>query len=360
VRRLRVALDGRPLQSEPLGGVGRYMLGVIPALADEAELFVLLDARRRDPPPALDARAHRVRLPAPRGVPGLGWLELAVAPWLRRFGGVFHATFNTLPLTRADRSVLTLHDLAPQRHPSDFRPATRAGWRLYVRASVRRAAAITTVSEFTRREIVEHFATDPARVRVAYPFADPLFAPERAADAGALAARLGIEPPYIVAVGGAPRRGLAVAIEAWRRAARMTATPTSLVVVGEPAMASDGRLVSLGFPHDEAWATLLAGARALCYPTRYEGFGLPALEAAASGTPVVCARVASLPEVLGDAGCWAQAPTVEAIADALGRVLSDAEWRRQQRELGLRRARCAPTSEDCARVLLEAYADAAR
>jgi alpha-1,3-rhamnosyl/mannosyltransferase len=115
----------------------------------------------------------------------------------------------------------------------------------------------------------------------------------------------------------------------------------------------------LGYLEDELWATLLAGAQALCYPTRYEGFGLPALEAAASGTPVVCAPVASLPEVLGSAGCWAEEPSAEAMAAVLVRLLSDRHWHAERREAGVERARTAPSWKESAEVLAGAYERAA-
>jgi alpha-1,3-rhamnosyl/mannosyltransferase len=289
----------------------------------------------------------------------LGWLELAVAPWLRRFDGVFHGTFNSLPLTSRGPSVLTLHDLAPQVHAEDFRPLTRAAWRVSARGSIRRAGVITTVSEFIRGQIAAHFRIEQSRIAVAPDAVDGRFRPERAAQADELARRLDIEPPYVVAIGGAPRRGLAVALEAWRLANPRLDSPITLVVTRQPGLAPEPGLVSLTSLNDEGWATLLAGARALCYPTRYEGFGLPALEAAASGTPVVCARVASLPEVLGDAGCWAEAPSAPAVAEALVRVLTDPAWHQERREAGLERARQAPSWRDSAAVLLEAYRRAA-
>ena len=355
MNRLRVALDGRPLQHELLGGVGRYMAGTIPILAEHADVVVLLDSRRPPPCVPLDCSVEQVVLSAPPGVPGLGWLELAVAPWLRRFGGVFHATFNTLPLTSGHRMVLTLHDLAPQLHAEDFDLARRAAWRFWVRASVAKAAAITTVSEFVKREIVAYFRIEPARVLLSPDACDPLFDPQRAATAPALARSLGIEAPYVVAIGGARRRGLPIAVEAWRQATRRLERRVTLAVLGEPELRPEPGLVPLGRLDDESWATLLAGARALCYPTRYEGFGLPALEAAASGTPVVCAAIASLPEVLGEAGCWSASPSAEAIADVLVKLLSDERWHREQREAGLARARHAPSFCDSAAALLEAY-----
>jgi glycosyltransferase involved in cell wall biosynthesis len=363
VSALRVALDGRPLQSDPLGGVGRYLQGLLPHLAGQVDPVVLVDARRPPPRAGLGGGVELVELRAPSRVPGLVWLELAVAPWLRSFDGVFHGTFNVLPLTFRGPAVVTVHDLAPQLHPEDFRPGPRMAWRVNMRASVARARRITTVSEFVKGQIIEHFAVAPERVLVAPDALDPVFTPDRAAQARALARTLGIPTPYVVALGGAPRRGLPVAIDAWRRAnrtlegnsGRSAPVPVALVVVGSVDVAAEPGLVPVGRLEDESWATLLAGAQALCYPTRYEGFGLPALEAAASGTPVVCAPVASLPEVLGDAGCWASAPTAAEIAPVLARVLSDPDWHRARREAGLQLAARAPSWEHAAAVLVDAY-----
>lgn len=355
-----MALDGRPLQSNPSGGVGRYLAGLIPQLAQEAELHLLVDAGRPGASLSPGAPIEVVPLSAPPGLPGLAWLEVAVAPWLRRFGGVFHATFNTLPLTFSGPSVLTLHDLATQLHPEDFRRLKRAVWRLYVRGSLRRAGAVTTVSEFVRGQIVEYFGLEPGRVRVVPDALDPVFDATRSAHAVALASSLGIEPPYIVAVGGAPRRGLPVAIEAWRLVRERLDRPLTLVVAGTATAPSEPGIVAPGFLEDKAWATLLAGAQALCYPTRYEGFGLPALEAAASGTPVVCAPIASLPEVLGEAGCWAAEPSPAAMAEVMIRLLTDADFHRERREAGLERARRSPSFAEAARTLLDAYREVAQ
>jgi alpha-1,3-rhamnosyl/mannosyltransferase len=229
---------------------------------------------------------------------------------------------------------------------------------------------ITTVSNFVKRQIADYFTVSPERILVAPDAVDPVFGPGRARAAGELARRLGVRGPYIVAIGGAPRRGLPVAIEAWRRAntklglaagaGTTNRQATALVVVGEADLPSEDGLVPVGFLEDEAWATLLAGAQALCYPTRYEGFVLPALEAAASGTPVVCAPVASLPEVMGDAACWASDGSPEAIASALARLLTDPALHRERREAGLDRARGAASWQRTAEVLFRAYELAAR
>jgi glycosyltransferase involved in cell wall biosynthesis len=151
---------------------------------------------------------------------------------------------------------------------------------------------------------------------------------------------------------------LDVALGAWRRA-ESGGVPISLVVVGSEKLPTEIGLFQAGSLTDDEWAALLAGAEAFCYPTRYEGFGMPALESAASGTPVVCARVGPLPEVLGQAAEWCASPTVTEVAAGLSRVLGDDARRSALRIAGLARAADAPTWADSAEAVLSAYRMAA-
>src|SRR5258707_364138 len=157
-------------------------------------------------------------------------------------------------------------------------------------------------------------------------------------------------------MGCAPLRGLDVAVEAWQRV-RRGGLDVELVVVGAERPAPRPGLVYAGSVDDDTWADLLAGAAAFCYPTRYEGFGIPALESIASGTPVVCAPVASLPDVLGGAAEGCAAPTADAIAEGLERVLRDATRANALRATGLARADAQPGWDYTANVLLRAYAE---
>jgi glycosyltransferase involved in cell wall biosynthesis len=118
-------------------------------------------------------------------------------------------------------------------------------------------------------------------------------------------------------------------------------------------------VVRTGPLDDAAWAAVMAGALAFCYPTRYEGYGMPALEAAASGTPVVCASVGPLPEVLGSAAEWCASPSVDDIAIGLARVVADEERRSSLVRAGLEQAQRAPSWDSCAHAVLRAYAMAA-
>jgi alpha-1,3-rhamnosyl/mannosyltransferase len=157
-------------------------------------------------------------------------------------------------------------------------------------------------------------------------------------------------------MGGAQRRGLDVAVRAWRQV--RSEVDVTLVVVGSERAAPERGLVNAGSVDDDEWPALLAGADAFCYPTRYEGFGFPALESIASGTPVVCAPVGSLPEVLTDAAAWCKSPTAAAIAAGLRRVLEDRHYADELRHQGLLQAAAHPSWEHNADVMIGTYREA--
>ncbi len=360
--RLRVAVDGRRLQDRPLTGVGRWLANVVPLVAPHVEVIALTDGRR--PPAALDV--EQVALGAPRRAPEVVWLQASAGPWLRAFDGVFHGAFNALPFCRGRPAVVSLYDLSWELHPEDFvggRPWDAAGaakrrvFASQARWSAARAGAVVTMSDHARQSIVATYGVGADRVVVARPAVDPVFRPGAAERGREIAQRWGVHGRYLVAIGGARRRGLEVAIDAWRQLDE--ATRPDLVVVGSERPSPAPGIVHAGRVDDSTWAALLAGADALCYPTRFEGYGMPALEAAASGVPVVCARVGPLPEVLGDAAEWCDAPTVPAIAAGLRRVVDSETRRAQLRAAGLERARLAPGWDIAAKVLLGAYERAA-
>ncbi|MDQ6613559.1 MAG: glycosyltransferase family 4 protein [Actinomycetota bacterium] len=358
-----VAIDGRRLQEYPLTGVGRWLANLLPYLATEADIVLLTDAGRRPAAFSIPGTGLLAEAPLwlPARAPELVWIQLSVPRWLRRFHGVFHGTFNQLPVAWRGPAVVTFHDLATLDHPEDFAGdgLKRMVWNAQFRQAARQAAAIQTDSEYIRQAVLATYPVDPARVVVAAPSVDPVFNPQRKARGRARAASFGVTGNYVVAVGGAPRRGLSVAVDAWAQA-RAHGAVEELVVVGNETPAPRPGLFAVGRLADEPWADLLAGATALCYPTRYEGFGMPALEAAASGVPVVCARVGPLPEVMGDAPEWCEATTVASIAAGLERLLADPARQARRRQAGLARAAAAPSWAHAARVLIDTYARVAR
>ena len=347
---LRVALDGRRLQDRPLTGAGRWLANVVPHLASKVEFTVLTDQRR--PPADLDVTQRALRIPP--GLPEIVWLETRVPAALRGFDGIFHASFHAIPLLTNVPAVLQLNDLSFEVHPEDFSPAKRTLFRYEARRAAKRARQVVTISQHARASIMEHYGVDPDRISVAPPAVDPIFGRHRRDAVEPILAHYGISGPYIVALGGARRRGLDVSVAAWRRLAP-DGDRLMLVVVGSEAPPAAAGIVHVGRVDDDTWSALLAGATVLCYPTRFEGYGMPALEAAASGVPVVCAPVGPLPEVLGDAAQWCDDTSAESVAAGLCAVITDDHRHDELVAAGLDRAAAAPSWADAADTVLAAY-----
>ena len=377
---MRIAVDGRTLQSRPLGGVGRLVRAALPllpgALRDAglsvSGVDVLTDARLPPPDPgraSTELEVHALRTLLPARAPA--WLQLAVPRWLATTGagrdvGLFHCPFYGLPYRQPVPTVVSLYDLTFIDHPEWFRPRARAAFRAQARHAARTAAAVITGSAVVSGRIIDELGVDPAHVFVAPPAVDDVFV-RAGRDAGSRDAASSWRRGYLVAMGGAPRRNLDVAVAAWR-AAREAGAEVDLVVVGpvtpaeSRAVADDEGVVLAGAVPDDELARLMSHALAFVYPTSYEGFGLPAAEAAAAGAPVICARVGALPEVLGEAAEWCEStpagPSVEAVAGAILRLVNDPDRAARIGCAGRERTAAAPTRADGARTWARAYAHA--
>ena len=375
---MRVALDGQPLLT-PLAGVGHYTRQLIHALAraDAGHRYYVVVPR---PLRALRRRSVLSGFPEPNVelvVPG--WWPTMRARLQRRLGraaelgqglvppcDVFHATNNVFPYrVRAARSVLTIHDLTlllfPEWHPAD-RLALMAP---ALEPAVRRADHVITPSQATRNDVLKLLPVDPERVSVVPEGVAPTFAPMPAADVAARLAPLGLRGgDYLLFLGTIePRKNLLRLLEAVELAAPQIGP---LVVAGGRGwndariraalarLAGAGRVRGLGYVPDDVKPALLAGARAFVYPSLYEGFGLPPLEAMACGTPVLTSSVASLPEVVGDAALLVDPEDVPALATALARIWREDPLRAELRARGLARARRF-SWERTARLTLDVY-----
>jgi glycosyltransferase involved in cell wall biosynthesis len=332
------------------------LANTLPLIAGELDLTLLGDARRPRPEIAGLEGARYVGLDAPRGAREAWWLQVSAAQWLRRWDGLFHATFIGAPFWPRVPLVLTIADLSYEHHPEDLPWWRRRLFQATCRVSARRALEVITHTEVVKREIVQWYEVDPSIISIFPPHADPVFGSLSASAIEQTLAALGVSRPYVVAIGGANRRGLEVSVAAWEP----LASQVGLVVVGPQPPPDRPGITYVGFVPDEQWAALLAGAVAFCYPTRFEGFGMPGLEAAASGTPVVCARLPVLEESLGPAAEWCASPSATDISAGLRRVVSDAARAEELRVLGLKQAAAAPTWESAAATLLEAYRRASR
>ena len=267
---------------------------------------------------------------------------------------LMHVTYVG-PLLPICPLVVTVHDVSFRRFPSYFAPRVRLLFATLLPATLRRAARVITVSQHARQEILRYYPHLQGRVGVTFEAADPIF---RRLD-GALVAetldRLGVAPPYVLAVGNLqPRKNLARLVQAFAEAG--VAADARLVIVGQAQwQASDvtaaieearlGNAVKLtGYVSDDDLVALYNGAALFCYPSLYEGFGLPVAEAMACGAPVVASNVTSIPEVAGDAALLADPYDVTAMAQAIGAVLQDDALAASLRQRGL--ARAAPLTWD--------------
>ncbi|KMY67180.1 hypothetical protein AAU61_13615 [Desulfocarbo indianensis] len=252
---------------------------------------------------------------------------------------VYHCPFYAAPGYYQGPMVITVHDLIHLRFPKDHGFRHRMSYRWVVGPAARRSAAVITVSQHSKNDIVELLGVAPDKVRVIPNGVSPAFKPLPAGEREKAPARLGLPARYILGVGNPkPHKNLAALVEAHRLLRARDASAPELVLIGldRPRQAGikSGDAVVIK-PHlgDEELAQAYGAAQAVCVPSRYEGFGLPALEALACGAPLVASDRASLPEVVGEAGLLTP-PEPEALAQALSRVLADGDLARRLRLAG--------------------------
>lgn len=349
MRTLRVGIDGRAFGS-PAAGIRRYLEGLVPALlalADPPELVALGGASE-----ALPAGVAHIAEPS-HPPSNAGWTIVGLPRAAARARvDVIHAPAYTAPLWSPAPVVLTVHDVSYERHP-DWYPYRR-DWlrRAFYRRSARGAAHILTVSSFSAAEITAAYGIAAERITVApLGVAPDFFAPD---DAAPCELPAGVTTPYLLHVGDLhERRNLPLLLDALLAARRhFGALPAlSLVLAGidrgvsaglRAAAAAAGApeaVVSLGSVSEQRLRLLYRCATALVYPSRYEGFGLPLVEAMASGTPVIGARAGSIPEVAGDAAILLDPDDTAGWTDAIVHVVNDDELRARMRANGRARAR---------------------
>ena len=337
-----VLLDMRPLQGPSAArGVGTYATGLLGGLIAEgfdSRLTLLLDADL--PEPALPPGAYRLAGSRRRYHGQLSGYEEAVALGadLQRIKpDVYHAIDLRLPGRSPCRLVVTLHDLIPWAWGGPRMRGERLRFWLGKRL-LKRADAVLAVSQATARDAERYGSIDPRRITVVYEAADPVFQPRPGA-AGRVAQRFGVVSQYLLFVGALDaRKDPAALLRAWS-AAKASAPGLELVIAGDPGAQAPPAMPgakAVGRVDNLELADLYSAAGCLVFPSRYEGFGLPCLEAMACGCPVAAYRNSSLPEVVDGAGELVD----DEDADALGRAAAGLCAKPDRaRKAGLERAR---------------------
>jgi glycosyltransferase involved in cell wall biosynthesis len=258
---------------------------------------------------------------------------------------------HSLPPALPRASVATIHDLGYLHLPGEHTPATRWLWRISNGWSARRATRVVAISGATRDDLVRHERIPPARISVVHHGRAPWFRPvEDTAALDTVRARYGLDRPYLLFVGTLqPRKNLERLLIAFDRvAAERPELGLALVGAGgwqrerlDRALAdvcARDRVRLLGYVPDQDLPSLYAGSLGLAFPSLYEGFGLPALEAMACGAPVLTSATSSMPEVVGEAGLLVDPLDVDAIAAGLARLADDPSLRCELGRRGLAQA----------------------
>ena len=365
-----VGLDATPLLGE-LTGIGIYtrrLVSELGMLADHPDLVATAFTLRgrgalaSAVPPGVAVRSR----PVPARLLRSAWARVELPPveWLCGRVDVFHGTNFVLPPSRRAGGVVSVHDLSYLRYPLTVH-ANSLRYRELVPRSIDRAAAVCVLTAAMGDEIAAEYGIEPGKIHVTAPGVDeswytatPLTAAQRT--------RLGLPDRYVLAVGTLePRKNLRHLVAAYAQLRRAEPSTPPLVLAGPagwgPQLAVDGvpkgSLLLTGYLPDDQLRGVVAGAACLAYPTLYEGFGLPPVEALACGVPVIASDLPVTREVLGDAAVLVAPDDVDALSQAL-RVQLAAPWHAEVVQARQDRARLW-TWRGCAEATMAAYQVAA-
>jgi glycosyltransferase involved in cell wall biosynthesis len=363
----RIAVDARPAAFPEKTGIGYYTWHLLRRLpqVDPSSTYLAwyLNARavlgrKRHPfdgsefPSNLSARS--TPFPAQWFERLSERFELPRVEWFVRFDVLFAPNFVPPP-TRKGRLVLTVHDLGFRLFPETAPHSTRR-WLARLDRALRQASRVIAVSEATRRDLIDLYSVPEDRLAVVPHGVDhETFRPPPPEAVAAVRSRFAIDGPYLLSLGGIePRKNLPRLLEAFARLSPDLAV-CLVLAGGRAAWNPEGwdllrsaidalppevrrRVISTSYVTEEQKVALLGGAEALVYPSLYEGFGLPVLEAMACGTPVLTSNLSALPEVAGDAGLLVDPANTDALVEGIERLLRDDDLRSRLKAAGIERA----------------------
>lgn len=356
-----IMMDVSCLVPQPLTGVGYYTLHLLQAFAArraEWDLRLFASSARgaaaaADRLRAISENVHTA--PLPTRLKNALWTRLEWPPieWFAGRADIAHGAFHLLPASRRAKRAVTVFDLSWLRC-TDTRTAANTAMHLrLLRHAVRRADAIIAISKSCRNDLIELLDAPEDRVHVVYGgvFPEEFAGPMEAAEVARLRARFGIGRPYFLHLGTIePRKNLLRLIDAYVRVYTRRPDCPALVLAGKRGwmcedlfravdrLRLDESIIMPGYVTREEAVLLLRNAFACVYPSLYEGFGLPVLEAMAARTPVLTSNVSSLPEVIGDCGVLVEPEDTDSITAGLEQLLDDAAGRAARAEAAYARA----------------------
>jgi len=348
---MRAVLDIRTI-SDHFPGIGRYTYQLARALAhrtNRGELILLANrgSGTRFDLAALDTEPG-ARILYSTATPFSAGEQLRLPLTLRKISpSVTHFPYAVMPYAAPGPVVLTIHDIIPIRLPQFFTIGQRILYRALLSLALRKADAVICVSEATRSDLQSTYAIEPSRLFVVHEGIGESFRPCSIKEVEQVRSKYGLPKDYVLYVGSnKPHKNLPVLIEAF---ARLQTAP-NLVIAGAPdprfdrercqadTMGIRDRIRFLGAMAEEELPALYSGARAFVFPSLYEGFGLPPLEAMACGVPVACSDIPSLRETTANAALFFDPRDCQSIACALERVVGDVSLRTDLRSRGMQRA----------------------
>lgn len=340
---MRIAVDARAFEKERTG-IGRYLEGLLASWLQEypADELTLLSPRPIFLPETLQGQVAIV--PALARLPGTLWLQTLAPLEAKRAGAqIFFGPNAVVPLGSPLPRVATIHDLTPLLFPEWHNVKQRLGMVPFLPAVVREAAHLFCVSRATRLDLMKRFPEAEAKSSVVWNGLTSVTKEEASPDAN----RPDVAEPYILYLGTRePRKNLARLVSALEEIWDRRPVFPRLVIAGGSGWGMQDfetrvrdsrhhrRIQILGYVSPASTRSLLEKASALAYPSLYEGFGFPPLEALAAGIPVVASSSSSLPEVLGDLALLPDPSSTPAIGEALERALDDSEFRERARTAG--------------------------
>ncbi len=357
-----IVLDARTA-TDHFPGIGRYVASLAQALrqvAPDMNLSLLTDPSATATYLTLPDLPHRACPASPFSLRQ----QWAVPQALRRASVMlYHSPYYLMPYRPGVPTVLTVYDLIPLLFPQHSTARARLLFRWTMALALHTAQGVIAISEATRTDLLRHFAVSPGQITAIPLAANASFHPRPATEVEAVRRKYGLPESYLLYLGSnKPHKNLLPLVEAWARITHHTLRCThyvlrfthyvlrfTLVIAGawdprypEPRRRAEAlgldNVIWLGSMPEADLPALYSGATAFVFPSLYEGFGLPVLEAMACGTPVACSNTSSLPEVAGEAALLFDPADVESIAASLHCLLADPDLQADLRERGLRRA----------------------